>query len=296
MNRLAERTWFRDHLIAYRLGLLSPEEKVRFEASVTSDPTCRAALDEFGAADPEAPPPDEHLPAALVAAWPRAQRTLRGFERAMAREHLQGCERCRAEIQFLGFQPELAISPGMEAESESAAPERRAPVLPKLVESARTWRDGLFPRLAYSWSALATAAAILLFVRLGGVERQLDLAIAPRLDVSPAVEVTVDPVRRDVGAPVQHEIPAGTAQIVFKLPAIAVPEGASVRIEISMPAGRTVEISSLTDADVDRALEEGLRLDAGRGGLQEGEYQVYLVTDGRRERWGDPIRLRFGRP
>ena len=92
--------------------------------------------------------PDELLP------W-YANRTLAGAEREAVEAHLRGCERCRAELEFLGaLRAQVKQAPGAQDHDEVG--------LHRLMREVR--RDAAIPRRRI---ALAAAAAIVIVVQAG---------------------------------------------------------------------------------------------------------------------------------
>src|SRR6516164_11000679 len=75
---------------------------------------CRAAADAY--AEPPAGAAGTHVPASLIAAWPRAQQGLRGLERTLVRRHLERCAECRQDLQALGFEPRLDFVAAWESD------------------------------------------------------------------------------------------------------------------------------------------------------------------------------------
>lgn len=160
--------WFRRHLVPAAAGLLEDAEAGRFQALAQEDPLCRELLASF-LDDPEATrttaSEDRHIPAALLARWPRVQRDLAGLEREIAAHHLATCEECRADLRLLGFDPSLP----QLGETRT----RSAPVHPM-----RTRRDPIRVFLG-SWALLATAATLLLLVLEGIPRSPSDAASRP---------------------------------------------------------------------------------------------------------------------
>jgi len=93
------RRWAEDNVVAFALGTLDDEEESRFRVILS---------DEDAYADLLAPGEVEdigHVPAALLARWVDAGRELRGIERDLVLEHVQGCDSCREDLELLGLSP-----------------------------------------------------------------------------------------------------------------------------------------------------------------------------------------------
>ena len=168
MERQDTHLWVRRRLIARRAGMLDEAEAARVDAHLADCSECREIADAFASsAGGEA---GTHISASLVAEWPRAQRALRGLERALVRRHLERCADCRQDLETLGFEPRLELVPEWEPEGLAPveAPVRApaaAPAPARIVRiegAARrsAWRD----RAVLAWASLATAAAVLMLV------------------------------------------------------------------------------------------------------------------------------------
>lgn len=91
--------WAIRRLTAFSIGLLPEEETIDLEEHLVGCDDCRARLASI------APGPGResaHLPASLIATWPRAARVLHGIERELVEGHLQRCASCRASLEFAG--------------------------------------------------------------------------------------------------------------------------------------------------------------------------------------------------
>jgi hypothetical protein len=141
-----DHDWAVQQLTAYSVGMLPEAHTLRLEEHLRACEDCRARLAPLragSAADVG------HLPASLIATWPRASRLLSGMERGLVESHLRSCEACRRTLAFAGHEP--VLSP-----EAVAAP-------------ARTKREST-RRIAWSWAlglsgAAAAAAAWLLVVQ-----------------------------------------------------------------------------------------------------------------------------------
>src|SRR5690242_19547764 len=97
----AVHTWFRQRIESHLTGLLDEREEARFREHLASCEPCRKRLASVLEDDDPAATANGHLPASLIAAWPRASRDLRGIERSLAIAHLQRCAECRDELERL---------------------------------------------------------------------------------------------------------------------------------------------------------------------------------------------------
>lgn len=163
--------WTRARVAAWHAGLLSETDAERFARHLEECAACRDVTDAWAHADED---PGTHLSPAVIAAWPRARRSLRGLERALVRRHLERCSECRQDLEMLGhpgaleWAPELestelpsgapARAPGPATESGSGALPRRQVI--RIVQAAPRWRE----RALIAWSAVATAAAAIAIV------------------------------------------------------------------------------------------------------------------------------------
>src|SRR5262245_39756034 len=109
----------RAQIVRAQAGLLSEDEELELRAHLDTCAECAALASSHADAGAE---PGKHLPASLIAEWPRARTALRGLERALVRRHLERCFECRQDLELLGHAPELTIVP----ELESAALDRAA--------------------------------------------------------------------------------------------------------------------------------------------------------------------------
>src|SRR5690349_24925128 len=107
--------WVRHRLAAWRASVLDDAEAARVAEHLASCADCRAAADAYA----ERPAGDggAHVPASLIAVWPRAQHDLRGLERTLVRLHLERCAECRQDLETLGFEPRLEFVAAWESEA-----------------------------------------------------------------------------------------------------------------------------------------------------------------------------------
>ena len=164
--------WVRHRLAAWRASVLDDAEAARVAEHLAVCAECRAAADAW--AEPPAGAAGMHVPASLIAAWPRAQQTLRGLERTLVRRHIERCAECRQDLEALGFEPRVEFVAAWESEAslDPVAPAPRAGEKPApahgsariiRIETAGS-RDRLRDRALIAWASFASAAAVLLLV------------------------------------------------------------------------------------------------------------------------------------
>ena len=168
--------WVRHRLAAWRASVLDDAETARIDEHLAAGAECRALAEAYAA--PPAGAAGTHVPAALIAEWPRAQRTLRGLERALVRRHLERCAECREDLTTLGFEPRLEFVAEWEAGADAHLPRpaasttttvREMPAAPTggarivRIETASA-RARLRDRALIAWASVASAAAVLLLV------------------------------------------------------------------------------------------------------------------------------------
>jgi hypothetical protein len=168
--------WVRHRLAAWRASVLDDAETARVAEHLAACAECRAAADAY--AEPTPGAAGMHVPASLIAAWPRAQQALRGLERTLVRRHLERCAECRQDLQALGFEPRLEFVAAWESEAslEPVSAPRLAPASAPAPGGARivrietaSSRASMRDRALIAWASVASAAAVLLLVaNLGG--------------------------------------------------------------------------------------------------------------------------------
>ena len=107
MNLTRSHEWTARRLLGYGAGILAEGETLEVEQHLRSCTECRTRL---AAIRPPAGSDPRHLPASLVATWPRSSRLLVGAERELVVRHLHQCELCRASLEFVGH-PQVLASP-----------------------------------------------------------------------------------------------------------------------------------------------------------------------------------------
>ena len=164
--------WVRRRLAAWRAGVLDDAETARVDEHLAACADCRALADEY--AELPAGEAGTHVPASLIAEWPRTQQALRGLERTLVRKHLERCAECRQDLEALGFEPRLELVREWESDASLApaapGPRVRDAASPTAggarvirIETAST-RARLRDRALIAWASVASAAAVLLLV------------------------------------------------------------------------------------------------------------------------------------
>ena len=104
MSATHAHDWVHTRLRGFSIGILSEDETLAIEEHVRDCVECRSRLASLR---PVAAADVGHLPASLVATWPRSVRALVGLERELVAAHLDRCAACRASLEFVGHAPEL---------------------------------------------------------------------------------------------------------------------------------------------------------------------------------------------
>src|SRR5262245_37117375 len=89
----------RQRMVRAQAGLLGVGDERELRAHLDACAECAALASSETGPGVE---PGKHLPASLIAEWPRARAALRGLERALVRRHLERCSECRQDLQMLG--------------------------------------------------------------------------------------------------------------------------------------------------------------------------------------------------
>jgi hypothetical protein len=192
----ATHSWARGRFLAFAAHLLDEEEEARFRNHLAECASCRETATEVLEPSPTDLAESGHIPPSILARWTQAGIELRGLERAMVRRHLERCAECRRELQLLGFEPVLAITP------EDSRGERTS-LLSRLrtrffVPPMRTWHLGV-----------GVAMAIAIVAVVVGV-RQRGETLSPqfaRLVSGRAVSMTTIPAGRFLPALVRGDEP-----------------------------------------------------------------------------------------
>lgn len=216
------RDWGLSKWATYRLGLLEEEEQLEMEQLLSADPEFLQMVGPPNGFDD--PTEDgKHIPEPLVANWPGTVRSIRGFQRAMLRQHLNRCETCQEDLRILGFDAALPEIPELEQDPSEAGQHspargsvRRAPRTssPQRRSRSLAWVTGI---------SLATAAAAIALLVLSPRSQ----SALPELLVMPGARGGEEPVAAarlrasDDGVLIRFEgidaLPAGTPFVVHIL-------------------------------------------------------------------------------
>jgi hypothetical protein len=137
--------WFERRLALYVTAMLDADDDARVDAHLATCAACSDAAAALRERDAESGARG-HLPADLLAGWPRRAPALGALERRLVREHLQRCDACRADLALLGHSPALVADAARPAIAGRIAPGAHG----------RRW----FATPAWWGGALATAAAV----------------------------------------------------------------------------------------------------------------------------------------
>lgn len=260
----AAHRWVRTRLDAHATGLLDEREMSRFQAHLDECDLCRRAVAAHAEGTTMSRPADAHIPASLLSRWDRARERLRGIERRLVREHLEGCPVCRQDLGAIGFEPVLARDLALEggpADALAPAPPLEAPTTTVIRLDIR--RPGRRERLI-QWAlggvggALATVAAIMLVVPnlMHVTPAAHGPAVTPAPEAAPASAQPVDrytlvlvPEARTLrgglrgsAGPAETVIRASdsTRFVPFRLPELYVSARTPIEIEIQGPAGLSI--------------------------------------------------------
>lgn len=234
-------------MAAAAVGLLLDAEEERLRAHLDTCDDCltswteqmKALTGEGMEADPDG---EQHLPAAMIARWELAAKSLRGRERDAVQNHLMRCADCRADLVALGHRSELTERhPG-----------------PRLVRSRRSFGAGMI------WGAGITALAAVI----------AGLVIMPT-DTGPSSALLpwVAPVTMRGGNFATLDLAVGTREftVLASVPTDLDPQR-TARITVYGPGGAELISASVTAAmQTTRAVTIVIR--DGRG-VAGGDYRV----------------------
>lgn len=189
----------RPRLPAFVAGLLDEAQDSEVARHLLDCAECSQLAESLAISPAGAGVDRAHIPAGVLARWPKALRELRGLERDLISAHLKTCEECRGALRVLGHAPTML------------AAEPPSPTEVTRVKRATHGRGGQW--LLGGWAALATAAAFVFATMPGpianrplespGSSRRPDAATSrPALAESSAARGTLDtPPRITAGAP-----------------------------------------------------------------------------------------------
>lgn len=242
-----DHRWVRRQLAAAAVGLLPDAQEERLQAHLETCDECRESWNEqmqaLAGEGLEADPNGErHLPAAMIARWELATRTLQGRERDAVQSHLMRCGDCRADLAAMGQRPELAVRP----------------TAPRLVRSRRSFGAGMI------WGVGVTALA----AAIAG------LIIMPTVTDPPSALLPwVAPVTMRGGNFATLELAAGTQDftVLASVPTDLDPQRTAT-VTVFGPAGAELISATVTPAmQTTRAISIVIR--AGHG-IAGGDYRV----------------------
>lgn len=272
-----DQDWFKRRLVRFTSGLLSPEESERFHQLAGSDSACGELLAAF-TEDPVDPSELGHIPASVLAVWPRATKTLRGLERDAIRTHLERCSDCREDLTVLGFEPVLEADPGDVARADNVVRlEGRRPSPMRRV------------RLAAAGFGLAAAASLALVLwgpaltsrGVAEIASGHPMVTAPQMLRSAEPDLIEVTLRADQG-------------LTFQPRPLGDPGTARFRVVLVDPSGRQV-VRRATEGDLG---ERGEHLELHpQGGWVAGIYELEVTGGrGREERATYRFRVEIDEP
>lgn len=291
-----EHIRFRQRLAAYAAGLLDEGKEEAFLEHRARCEDCRRAFDDFMASDEAAPTErGTHIPAAMLARWSAARRSVRGLERAMVREHLKRCSDCRADLERLGETPEIEFvaalemqpAPGWRERLFGSPPSSGAARVAEPVKRGRRRQAAGSPWVPWvlgGWATAATAAAVILLT-VRPVPSPSPPAPPDRpVATGPTAPLTLEPVgvharlrsaaRGPDGSELRLVLSEESRYLELEVGALDLPEGDSLRAELL--AGGVVVVAR----PLPRAAREGVRVIVGQPhrAFTPGQYRLRLIA------------------
>lgn len=273
---------FRERIALHVAGLLAEDEERAFAAHAEECHACHEVLSAYRREDESGGSEGGHIPAGVLAAWPRASRELVGRERELVRTHLATCEACRAELEALGYPPELNATVLSPASRDGASTHR-------VESSAPSRQSGGGGRIAV-WSGWLAAAslAVALILRSGlepahGPTRPVPAPVQRPVTPSPGSGLASEPVRlesprRGLRSTVRKfGIGLDTRFVVLGIPPLEIPD--SARVEITCAGSEGHPIASLQVRNSDLFGRRGIAFASDAGVWRPGRYS--LVVSGR---------------
>lgn len=243
-----------DHL----LDLLDADESARLEAHARTCESCGRQLAAARAAKADWWEGAGHPPVTALVAHAERPESLDELTRTFVTRHLESCAECREDALTLAGAPAPAAA--------EAAPAVTAPA-PSRVPAYGPWA------LAGSFAALLLVFVFMRSPRapepVAAIQPEVRQPSAPESQPAPSgapssapapVAAALPPVviegaeRGVANEPTRVEVPAGAGEIAFTLPALFVPEGATLVIELHDGAGSVLSRDELPAA---RALSPG---------------------------------------
>jgi hypothetical protein len=277
----SDHTWFRRRLPDHLLDLLVEDERERFEKHARACAPCGRVLASAQGARADWWDGAGHPPVGVLLKWNSKAGGDRVLE--LAHTHVAHCESCRQDLEDL-----LGV-PAADTRVHALTPVRRWRFVPALSRG-----------LAVAAGLVAVAAVTLLLTRggeappaapgqvpappetSGAMGASSSRSGAPSTPTRPSAGRTGAPVklvsadRGEPTAPTRLRIEPGVTQVPLTLPALFVPDGTPIAIELHDAAGALVSLQVLPS---ERALRPGGVLLPVRG-LAAGAYRLVV-------RWTD---------
>lgn len=266
---MSEHDDIKRQLPAYAAQLLSESEEAVVFAHLEACEACRLAATTLETMPPALGVDRGHIPAGVLARWPRATQELRGLERELVSSHLDACAECRGALQVLGHVASLERHPSLARSHvrRSGSLSRRELVLG-------------------SWAALATAAAMLIGVapiwrRPDGPTPAPPPSVRPdealaRFEGSVLVPLSA-PSRGGEGesAPVVH-VDSTTALLVLELPPQGLRREEVERVIVELRDASGAVISSRAEPTAGFGGAHSVVIRAAGGSWTAGDYVLRL--------------------
>lgn len=261
-------------------------EEVRAHAESCAD--CATLLDSLRESA-TASALGEHLPASLVATWPRSAPRLEGLERELVRRHLERCAECREDLKLLGYAAVIPDAPQSEAARQIEMSTPNPLPLP-----SRRGRVDTRTLLLGGWGTLATAAALLFAFAVpthrdrvepphSRLESRPDINASSRSAPASVLELPLPIELREPLRSERSKTPEGAPDssrrfVSVTIPAQVFPRGEveGVVVEVTGPTGATVLRFEALPAALSR--RRSFLLDAGPGGWTAGRYELKLIV------------------
>jgi len=253
--------WVSGRLEQHGWGLLPEAEAEQLERHLASCADCRAALEEIAARRSSARV--EHVPAAVLARWPKSRRRLGSLERELVERHLADCEECHTALEVV---------------RSARVPGRPAWGLLRSLDVPRPW-------LA-AWAVGATAAfvACAILWRTGAAPApapasRVPPAPAPR--VAFALEVAGEGLRladvtRGAAAAEPTAEPGPGEPVALTFDPLDVPDATPVRIEVVDGDDRA--IASAVRPERELYPHRRLLLGSAAAPLPDGRYRLRMIA------------------
>ncbi len=250
-----EHAWAQPRLELLHARLLSPADEARLERHVQTCADCRDTFVQMSRLGPE---PGAHVPASVLARWPRLASVLPTIERELITQHLQECDACREELR-------IAASAREAAGREVSLGPRVTPINTDRI-----------------WALLATAAAVCLALAWWRTPAVRDAGQpappAPALPVTiaPAPVLPQDVMRGSAEEPVTMAEPRGHEAVALELRPFNVADSTPVVVEVVSATGVVALRMLRTQGDL--YPHRQLVLGDPRSPLPDGDYVLRLIA------------------